>query len=516
MLTLKCPRSLRESDLLDLIRSSVPQLAGQNQPFDILTSDKGRSLQCLDPKTWTLEEFFENIHSAEGQTSTIFIRPKIQKETEKMEEGSNLETKASTSAAPMWPCEDISPQTSSYLCDEKVEEEEEEEEEAKEEGRSINILFTSSTSQEESNMLTEEANDENLRMLPVLDTVFCPTAQSEHEVKVGKDLRPDEREEKNQNMKMNKQENGDNIPVCKVCGAFNGSDEAFVQHVWSHTDDAGSVCGICGERLETTEFLKDHLQQCHESHSIDEHMTTQSDRTLQKCNLCEAAFVSKMSLENHQKIHEGLKPQEELKKKKMHMCGVCGKSLSDYRSLSRHKMIHSGERPHRCEVCGRSFKLAGTLRQHEKIHMDRERSYLCDVCCKMFLTSKQLQIHMRTHTDEKPYSCNQCGRGFNTKGTLTIHMRIHTGETPYRCPDCGWAFKRKSNLDNHVTTHSGVKAFICGVCGKACARKTHLNVHMRTHNGERPYKCTLCDKAFTQSHCLKTHMKSHRTAEAVT
>ncbi|KAM8898550.1 uncharacterized protein AB9W97_009419 [Spinachia spinachia] len=241
------------------------------------------------------------------------------------------------------------------------------------------------------------------------------------------------------------------------------------------------------------------------------------------CGVCCAAFVQTASAEERQRLQKAGKankrPQTRRKAlerqleagadKKAHLCGVCGKSLSDYRSLTRHKMTHSGERPHGCQTCGRRFKLPGTLRQHEKIHAARERSHLCDVCCKMFLTGKQLQIHLRTHSDEKPYRCGECGRGFTTKGPLTIHMRVHTGEAPYRCPDCGWAFKRKINLDNHVTIHSGLKPFVCGVCGKACARKSYLTVHMRTHNGERPYQCLLCDKAFTQSHCLKTHMKSH-------
>ncbi|XP_040037368.2 uncharacterized protein LOC120822079 [Gasterosteus aculeatus] len=251
----------------------------------------------------------------------------------------------------------------------------------------------------------------------------------------------------------------------------------------------------------------------------------QSEAEPHDCNVCRTAFAQKAP-EDRRKLQKAGKPnkcpqtrRKALKRQpgaaageKAHLCGVCGKSLSDYRSLTRHKMTHSGERPHSCQTCGRRFKLPGTLRQHEKIHAARERSHLCDVCCKMFLTSKQLQIHLRTHSEEKPYRCGECGRGFTTKGPLTIHMRVHTGEAPYRCPDCGWAFKRKINLDNHVTIHSGLRPFVCGVCGKACARKSYLTVHMRTHSGERPYKCPLCDKAFTQSHCLKTHRKSHGAA----
>lgn len=313
-----------------------------------------------------------------------------------------------------------------------------------------------------------------------------------------------------------KHENSNVVLSCKVCGAPHKSEIAFVKHAWSHMDDPGRVCGVCGELSKSVELLKDHLESSHRTDN---------------CHICGESFLSVLSLGERpykckiccdlhktKKVFD-LKSLPQLKgrrrthtNRKMHLCGECGKSLCDYRSLSRHKMTHSEERPHGCQVCGRRFKLPGTLRQHEKIHTDRERLYLCDVCCKMFLTSKQLQIHLRTHTNEKPYHCGECGKGFTTKGLLTIHMRVHTGETPYRCPDCGWSFKRKLNLDDHMKVHSGHKPFVCGICGKACARKTYLTVHMRTHNGERPYKCTLCEKAFTQSHCLKTHMKSHQVA----
>lgn len=298
----------------------------------------------------------------------------------------------------------------------------------------------------------------------------------------------------------------------KVCGAAYDSEAVSVKHAWSHTGEPGSVCGVCGESLTV------HLQSCHRTedrHASSEALcVSSSGQRASECEVCrEAPAASPLEDQKAEKMFE--LEEEALKAdRKAHLCGECGKSLCDDRSLSRHKMTHSEDRPHGCQVCGRRFKLPGTLRQHEKIHTHRERSFLCDVCCKMFLTSKQLQIHLRTHSDEKPYRCGECGKGFTTKGPLTIHMRVHTGETPYRCPDCGWAFKRKLNLDNHMRVHSGHKPFVCGICGKACARKTYLTVHMRTHNGERPYKCGLCDKAFTQSHCLKTHMKSHQGAPA--
>uniref|UniRef100_UPI0037E911B5 zinc finger protein 157-like n=1 Tax=Semicossyphus pulcher TaxID=241346 RepID=UPI0037E911B5 len=563
MLKLKCPRGLKEADFLDLLRSTFPQLSGDNKLFDILTSDIRRRLQPLKLKTVTPEEIHRNISCSGWGKSPLYIQLKTPKEQVNKDEIHPLQTKDNNS--------EVSPSTSAVLkprLQASV---------SALEGSRAEVSRSSTSHQQD--MELEEANDNDRGISELSDGfVACSAAKSkgnasdhnEKEEERGAandsddDWKPekDDEELKESDSELQpktskkqkgrrsgvketetKTENSD-VLTCKVCGAQQQSEVKLVKHAWSHMEDQGSLCGVCGELLESVEVLKDHLPSQHKTNdchicgesflsilSFNEHVAAHSGERPYECDVCPDRFALKVSLENHQKLHEAGKLHKchtcskefelkaQLKAHRLthtHLCGVCGKSLSDYRSLSRHKMTHSRERPHGCQVCGSTFKLPGTLRQHEKIHTERERSYLCDVCCKMFLTSKQLQIHMRTHTNEKPYHCGECGKGFTTKGPLTVHMRVHTGETPYRCPDCGWSFKRKVHLDNHVTVHSDLKPFVCGICGKACARKVYLKVHMRTHNGERPYKCTLCDKAFTQSHCLKTHMKSHLVAEAAT
>ncbi|KAK5848086.1 hypothetical protein PBY51_005735 [Eleginops maclovinus] len=495
LLKLKCPQGLMEEDFMNFLRGSIP-LCAENEHFDILTSDKRRRLKPLTVKTLTAEEIHRH--------TPLYIRLK-QKDPEASEEEMN-------------PLQTGNSNTGDFLCDET--------------GSLFQEVEVSgedlSTSQQD--IETEAAGTEDRGISEPEERRIGAVERDEASVS-DEDWKPDlssdsglcllktKKKGKAKRSAVKMEKSVDDFS-CKVCGVQHELETALIKHAWSHVDKTESLCGVCGQH---SELLTDHFESRHKTHdchvcaesflgtlSLDEHVAAHSGEKPYECDVCKDAFALKVCLENHKALHEMHG------NKKSHLCGVCGKHLSDYRSLSRHKMTHSGERPHACQVCGRRFKLPGTLRQHEKIHTDRKRSYLCDVCCKMFLTSKQLQIHMRTHTNEKPYHCGECGKGFTTKGPLTIHMRVHTGETPYRCPDCGWCFKRKINLDNHVTVHSGAKPFVCGTCGKACARKTYLTVHMRTHNGERPYKCTICDKAFTQSHCLKTHMKSHQGGEAAT
>ncbi|XP_054863820.1 zinc finger protein 260-like isoform X2 [Amphiprion ocellaris] len=530
ILDLKCPRGLQEADFLDLLRSASAQL---DKPFDILMSDQRRRLQPVRVKTLTAEEILSDVGCIGRKTPMLYVRLKSQDEVILPLQTPNSSLVTSTCEEPnqqtrpknyrlFTTCSNSWYRTSPHGSRSPIQEVE---------------GSTLSTVSHQRDVETEEAAEEEPTPAEGKAEDSDDDEKDEERGEESDDIwKPDKSDEKVKKTKLRSKKCkvkrcGAAAFCCRICGALHQSEVSLVKHAWTHEDDL--VCGACGEHSESEDALKDHLQSSHKTEachicgesflsafSLNEHVAAHSGEKPHECSICRRTFALKATLEHHEKLHQaGKQLKTNLRthgNRKSHLCGVCGKSLSDYRSLSRHKMTHSGERPHSCQICGRCFKLPGTLRQHEKIHTNRERSYLCDVCCKMFLTAKQLQIHMRTHTNEKPYHCGECGRGFTTKGPLTVHMRVHTGEAPYRCPVCGWSFKRKTNLDNHVAIHSGVKPFVCGICGKACARKTYLTVHMRTHNGERPYKCTICEKAFTQSHCLKTHMKSHQAEENAT
>ncbi|XP_030266561.1 uncharacterized protein LOC115577822 [Sparus aurata] len=68
---LTCPRRLQESDFLDLLRSTFPQLTGG---FDVFTVDSNRRLMPLKLQTLTPEEIQRSIRSTGKRRSALYIR----------------------------------------------------------------------------------------------------------------------------------------------------------------------------------------------------------------------------------------------------------------------------------------------------------------------------------------------------------------------------------------------------------------------------------------------------------
>lgn len=130
----------------------------------------------------------------------------------------------------------------------------------------------------------------------------------------------------------------------------------------------------------------------------------------------------------------------------------------------------------------------------------------CSLCHKCFSRESVLTRHMLIHSGERPHHCNVCNKNFTHKFNLKQHMLIHSGHKTHHCTVCDKGFIKKSDLDRHMLTHFGERIHHCSICGKSFVRKENLNQHILTHTGQKPHHCTQCTKSFLRKSDLNRHM----------
>ncbi|KAM8715078.1 hypothetical protein ACLKA7_002171 [Drosophila subpalustris] len=109
----------------------------------------------------------------------------------------------------------------------------------------------------------------------------------------------------------------------------------------------------------------------------------------------------------------------------------------------------------------------------------------CQDCLKCFTTIGALRIHKLIHTGELPHKCNYCDKRFRTPGQVRVHQRRHTGEKPFKCKVCSLDFTHRETLISHLSRHIGMKRYKCYGCDKNFVVVSGLRAHRRL----RPDTC---------------------------
>uniref|UniRef100_A0A6A7G8K7 Protein sister of odd and bowel-like n=2 Tax=Hirondellea gigas TaxID=1518452 RepID=A0A6A7G8K7_9CRUS len=174
-------------------------------------------------------------------------------------------------------------------------------------------------------------------------------------------------------------------------------------------------------------------------------------------------------------------------------CPNCNKSFSSRFKLSRHQLIHGGERHYRCNICDRSFHRKDHLKNHLQIH-EPTKQFKCDRpgCGKEYNSYMSYRKHCAFHSaEEGDLQCKFCNKMFDNKNDLIYHLKVHVGtrsvknpsEKKFQCDQCDRRFFTRKDVKRHLVVHTGTRDFCCSLCPQKFGRKDHLVRHIKKSHG---------------------------------
>ncbi|ODM97459.1 putative zinc finger protein [Orchesella cincta] len=183
--------------------------------------------------------------------------------------------------------------------------------------------------------------------------------------------------------------------VCDLCGKKLAYKSNLLWHKKTHAAEKIYGCHLCPKRFQDKGTLRKHLIREHGKTEGEEFTPGEGVVFKFVCMFpsCTSKFVTDIELQSH--VGQRHSPPGG-----KFICPLCGKVFANQARLTRHNLVHSGEKAHACSVCSKSFAYRASLKDHlQAVHSigGEEEYFSCKFqnCTAKFKIHKYLTKHLK-------------------------------------------------------------------------------------------------------------------------